>query len=46
MPPKQKDKEEKHICSFTEHCKEEVHDCPYVDCCNHCKEHCWHGDMD
>lgn len=32
----------KHICSFTVDCRKEVHKCPYVNCCNHCKEHCWY----
>ena len=35
----------KHICSFTEHCKNEVHKCPYVYVVNHCECHCWYGDM-
>ncbi len=35
--------EKKHICSFTEHCKEEVHDCPHTEVSNHCECHCWYG---
>lgn len=38
-------KEEKHICSFTEDCKDEVHDCPYVKISNHCENHCWHDEV-
>ena len=37
--------ENKHICSFTADCETEVHNCPHVEVSNHCKDHCWHGEM-